>query len=70
MAAILGPEGAPVAINIATDGPGDLFWGDYRWHHRTFGPVTRIMEEYVATHVQLIRAIEKDCLFLWSINVM
>ena len=27
MAVILGMGGPPVAINIATDGPGDLFWG-------------------------------------------
>ena len=29
MAAVLGPGGPLVAINIATDGPGDLFWGDH-----------------------------------------
>ena len=27
MAAILGPGGPPVAANIATNGPRDLFWG-------------------------------------------
>ena len=39
MAAILGPKGLPVAINIATDGLGDPFWGDHWWHdrsHRTY----------------------------------
>ena len=35
MAAILGPGGPTLAINIATDGPGELFWGDHRWHDRS-----------------------------------
>ena len=39
MATILGPGGPPMAINIATDGPGDLFWGDHWWHDSTSQPV-------------------------------
>ena len=46
MEAILGPGGPSTATYFATDGPGDLFWGDHQWHdrcHAAVGPPPQLV---------------------------